>query len=75
MKVGDLVRHAGGDGDTPAIGIVVRKHPQHNYWEVLELCGQYVGCKSEADDPTGSGWIIISEISLTDHDRRDTLQG
>ena len=67
MKVGDLVRHPGGDGDTPAIGIVVRKHPQHNYWEVLELCGQYVGCKSEADDPT--------EMSLTDHDRRDTLQG
>ena len=75
MKVGDLVRHAGGDGDTPAIGIVVRKHPQHNYWEVLELCGEYIGCKSEAGNLNGSGWIVISEMSLTDHHRRDTLQG
>ncbi len=75
MKVGDLVRHPGGGGEPPAIGIVVRKHPQHNYWEVLELCGEYVGCKSEADDPSGSGWTIISEMSLTDHDRPDTLQG
>jgi hypothetical protein len=75
MKVGDLVRHHGGDGEPPAIGIVVRKHPEHNYWEVLELCGEYVGCKSEAYDPPVYGWTIISEMSLTDHDRRDTLQG
>lgn len=75
MKVGDLVRHNGGGGEPPAIGIVVERHPEHNYWEVLELCGEYVGCKSEVHGPSGSVWIIISESPLTDRDRRDTLQG
>ena len=75
MKVGDLVRHPGGDGEPPAIGIIVGRHPEYNWWEVLELCGEYIGCKSEAGNLNGSGWVVISEMSLTDHDRRDTLQG
>ena len=74
MKVGDLVRHNGGDGEGAAIGIVIGKYPESVYWEVLELCGQYVGCKSEAGSEE-NGWIIISEMSLTDRDRRDTLEG
>ena len=75
MKVGDLVRHPGGDGEPPAIGIIVGRDPEYDRWEVLELCGEYIGCKSEAGNLNGSGWIVISESSLTDHDRRDTLQG
>ena len=75
MKVGDLVRHAGGDGEPPAIGIIVGRHPEYKWWEVVELCGEYIGCKSEAGNLNGSGWIVISESPLTDHDRRDTLQG
>jgi hypothetical protein len=91
MKVGDLVRHPGGDGEPPAIGIIVRRHPEYNWWEVLELCvrrhpeynwwevlelcGRYVGCKSEAGSLNGGGWIVISESPLTDDDHRDTLQG
>ena len=75
MKVGDLVRHPGGDGEPPAIGIIVGKHPEYHWWEVLELCGEYIGGKSEAGNLNGSGWIVISESPLTDHDRRDTLQG
>ena len=75
MKVSDLVRHNGGDGEPSAIGIIIREYPEHGYWKVLELCGEYTGCKSEADGTTRDGWFVISEISLTDHDRRDTLQG
>ena len=71
MKVGDLVRHPGGGGELPAIGIIVGRHPEYNWWEVLELCGEYVGRKSEG----AAGWFVISESSLTDHDRQDTLQG
>ena len=76
MKVGDLVRHNGGGGEPPAIGIVVRKHPEHNYWEVLELCGKYAGMHSDAysDGEDRQTWHVISEMSLTDHDRPDTLQ-
>ena len=74
MKVGDLVRHPGGDGEPPAIGIIVGRHPEYNWWEVLELCGEYVGITAEADSE-GDGWFVISEMSLTDDDRRDTLQG
>ncbi len=78
MKVGDLVRHNGGGGEPPAIGIIVGRHPEYNWWEVLELCGEYVGRKSEAGDHElldgDTDWFVISESSLTDHDRRDTLQ-
>lgn len=73
MKVGDLVRHPGGDGEPPAIGIIVGRHPEYNWWEVLELCGEYVGITAEADSE-GDGWFVISEMSLTDDDRPDTLQ-
>ena len=72
MKVGDLVRHNGGGGEPPAIGIIVGRHPEYNWWEVLELCGEYVGITAEADSE-GDGWFVISEMSLTDRDRRDTL--
>jgi len=75
VKVGDLVRHNGGGGESPAIGIIIREYPDHGYWKVLELCGEYTGCKSDADGTTGDGWFVISEMSLTDRDRRDTLQG
>ena len=75
MKVGDLVRHPGGGGEPPAIGIIVREHPEYGWWEVLELCGEYVGVKSEADPGRKHGWFVISESSLTDDDRQDTLQG
>ena len=74
MKVGDLVRHNGGGGEPPAIGIIVGRHPEYNWWEVLELCGEYVGITAEADSEA-DGWFVISEMSLTDDDRRDTLQG
>ena len=74
MKVGDLVRHNGGGGEPPAIGIIVGRHPEYNWWEVLELCGEYVGVTAEAGSET-DGWFVISESSLTDDDRRDTLQG
>ncbi len=73
MKVGDLVRHNGGDGEPPAIGIIVGRHPEYNWWEVLELCGEYVGITAEANSE-GDGWFVISEMSLTDDDRPDTLQ-
>jgi hypothetical protein len=75
VKVGDLVRHPGGDGEPSAIGIIVGRHPEYNWWEVLELCGEYIGCKSEAGPHNGDGWIVISEMPLTEHDRPDTLQG
>ena len=48
MKVGDLVRHPGGGGEPPAIGIVVGKHARAGCWEVLELCGEYAGVKAAA---------------------------
>ena len=73
MKVGDLVRHHGGGGEPPAIGIIIGKHPEYRWWKVHELCGEYVDATdwhSETD-----GWFVISEMSLTDHDRPDTLQG
>ena len=73
MKVGDLVRHNGGGGEPPAIGIIVGRHPEYNWWEVLELCGEYVGITAEAGSE-GDGWFVISEMSLTDDDRPDTLQ-
>ena len=83
MKVGDLVRHPGGGGEPPAIGIVVEevsRAPRRCI--VLELSGQYAGVYAEADInciqtpqfPT-TLWFVISESPLTDHDRRDTLQG
>lgn len=77
MKVGDLVRHPGGDGDPPAIGIVIKKDETKHYWEVLELCGKYTGTKAEAVDhgEPWEVWEVISEMSLTDDDRPDTLQG
>ena len=77
MKVGDLVRHPGGGGEPPAIGIIIREHPEHGYWEVHELCGEYVGVTADASpnasDPVDA-WYVISEMSLTDDDRPDTLQ-
>ena len=76
MKVGDLVRHPGGGGEPPAIGIVVGKHARAGCWEVLELCGEYAGVKAEAcpDGEYWQTWHVISEMSLTDDDRPDTLQ-
>lgn len=74
MKVGDLVRHRGGGGEPPAIGIIIGKHPEYGWWKVHELCGEYVGCAAEYGAER-DGWFIISEMSLTDHDRPDTLQG
>ena len=73
MKVGDLVRHNGGGGEPPAIGIIIGKHPEYGWWKVHELCGEYVGVTAEAGSET-DGWFVISEMSLTDHDRPDTLQ-
>ena len=81
MKVGDLVRHPGGGGEPPAIGIVVEE-VSHRRCIVLELSGQYAGVYAEADInciqaprfPT-TLWFVISEMSLTDGDRQDTLQG
>ena len=78
MKVGDLVRHNGGGGEPPAIGIIIQEHPEYGYWEVLELSGEYVGDTADASpsasDPVDA-WYVISESPLTDRDRRDTLQG
>ena len=72
MKVGDLVRHNGGGGEPPAIGIIVRKHPEYRLWKVHELCGEYVDATDWYFD--FDGWFVISESSLTDDDRQDTLQ-
>jgi len=82
VKVGDLVRHPGGGGEPPAIGIVVEEvsHDPRRCI-VLELSGQYAGVYAEADInciqtswyPT-TLWFVISESPLTDHDRQDTLQ-
>ena len=82
MKVGDLVRHPGSGGEPPAIGIVVGEVPHDpRRCIILELSGQYAGVYAEADinciqtpqfPPTL--WFVISEMSLTDHDRPDTLQ-
>ena len=74
MKVGDLVRHPGGGGEPPAIGIIIGKHPEYGWRIVHELCGEYVGVTAEAGSET-DGWFVISEMSLTDRDRQDTLQG
>tara|TARA_Y100001938_G_C8004522_1_gene386593 strand:- start:626 stop:850 length:225 start_codon:yes stop_codon:yes gene_type:complete len=74
VKVGDLVRHNGGGGEGAAIGIIIGKHPEYGWWKVHELCGEYVGVTAEARVLDG-GWFVISESSLTDDDRRDTLQG
>ena len=49
MKVGDLVRHNGGGGESPAIGIIIREYPEYGYWKVLDLCGQSIGCTADAD--------------------------
>jgi len=73
VKVGDLVRHNGGDSGPPAIGIIIGRHPEYGWWEIHELCGKYVGVTAESASST-SGWFVISEMSLTDHDRQDTLQ-
>ena len=76
MKVGDLVRHPGGDGDPPAIGIVIKKDETKHFWEVFELTGRYIGHVAEAV-PEGDDWEtwhVISEMSLTEHDHPDTLQ-
>jgi hypothetical protein len=82
VKVGDLVRHPGGGGEPPAIGIVVEEvsHDPRRCI-VLELSGQYAGVYAEADInciqtsqfPT-TLWFVISESPLTDGDRQDTLQ-
>lgn len=77
------MRHNGGGGEPPAIGIVVEEVPRDpRRCIVLELSGQYAGVYAEADInciqtpqfPT-TLWFVISEMSLTDHDRPDTLQG
>lgn len=73
MKVGDLVRHNGGGGESAAIGIIIGRHPEYGWWKVHELCGEYVGVTATAGSQT-DGWFIISESPLTDHDRPDTLQ-
>lgn len=77
MKVGDLVRHPGGSGEPPAIGIVVAKNEERDLYEVLELCGEYAGMKADASSygEPWEVWEVISEISLTDRDHPDTLQG
>ena len=75
MKIGDLVRHPGGRGENPAIGIIVGIRPEHGCWEVHELCGEYIGLKTETDGTPADGWFVISESPLTDRDRPDTLQG
>ena len=74
MKVGDLVRHNGGDGEGAAIGIIIGKHQVYGWWMIHELCGEHVGFPVAAS-PAGGRWFVISESSLTDHDRQDTLQG
>lgn len=77
MKVGDLVRHPGGSGDPPAIGIVIKvKNKERDFYEVLELCGEYAGEKADASSygEPWEVWEVISEMPLTDHDRPDTLQ-
>jgi hypothetical protein len=74
VKVGDLVRHNGGGGESPAIGIIIREYPEYGYWKVLELCGEYIGCTSDADGTPSDGWYVISEMPLTDDDRPDTLR-
>ena len=76
MKVGDLVRHPGGYGDPPAIGIVIKKDETKHFWEVFELTGPFIGKVAEAV-PEGEHWetwYVISEISLTDDDHPDTLK-
>lgn len=78
MKVGDLVRHPGGSGEPPAIGIVIKvKNEERDFYEVLELCGEYAGEKADASTygEPWEVWEVISEMPLTDHDRPDTLQG
>ena len=74
MKVGDLVRHNGGDGEGAAIGIIIGRHQVYGWWMVHELCGEYVGVTAEAKSYETEGWFVISESPLTDGDRRDTLQ-
>jgi hypothetical protein len=77
VKIGDLVRHPGGSGEPPAIGIVVAKNEERDLYEVLELCGEYAGMKADASSygEPWEVWEVISEISLTDRDHPDTLQG
>ena len=77
MKVGDLVRHPGGSGEPPAIGIVIKENEERDLYEVLELCGEYAGTRADASThgEPWEAWEVISEMSLTDHDRPDTLQG
>ena len=78
MKVGDLVRHRGGEGEPPAIGIVIKvKNEERDFYEVLELCGEYAGMKADASayGEPWEVWEVISEMSLTDRDHPDTLQG
>jgi hypothetical protein len=75
VKVGDLVRHPGGHGDPPAIGIVIKKGETKDFW-VFELTGRYIGKVTEAV-PEGDHWetwYVISESPLTDHDHPDILQ-
>jgi hypothetical protein len=74
VKVGDLVRHNGGGGEGAAIGIIIGKHQVYGWWTVHELCGEHVGFPV-ATGSEGGRWFVISESSLTDHDRPDTLQG
>ena len=79
MKVGDLVKNKGnGQGFGRAIGIIAKKRAEYGMYEVLELCGEYVGT-TEVIDTTNTylqhGWYVISEMSLTDDDHPDTLQG
>ena len=71
------MRHPGGSGEPPAIGIVVAKNEERDLYEVLELCGEYAGMKADASSygEPWEVWEVISEISLTDRDHPDTLQG
>ena len=77
MKVGDLVRHRGGEGEPPAIGIVIKENEERDLYEVLELCGKYAGMRADASThgEPWEAWEVISEMPLTEHDRPDTLQG
>ena len=77
MKVGDLVRHPGGSGEPPAIGSVIKENEERDLYEFLELCGEYAGMMADASDygEPWEVWEVISEMSLTDRDHPDTLQG
>ena len=58
------------------IKIKIKKDETKHFWEVFELTGSYIGKIAEAV-PEGDHWetwYVISEISLTEHDRPDTLQ-